>query len=79
MALDTNCTQKEAAGTDGQTLEQTKLSQVAHKAIKAIRKYHRAINESRAQKRKVPWSNERLLENKELNAIIGVWFTLWRD
>ncbi|GKC15363.1 hypothetical protein Tco_1012145, partial [Tanacetum coccineum] len=45
-------TQKEAAGTDGQTLEQTKLSQVAHKAIKAIRKYHRAINESRAQKRK---------------------------
>ncbi|GKA23690.1 hypothetical protein Tco_0709723 [Tanacetum coccineum] len=27
----------------------------------------------------VPWSNERLLENKELNAIIGAWFTLWRD
>ncbi|GJW55249.1 hypothetical protein Tco_0099334 [Tanacetum coccineum] len=25
----------------------------------------------------VPWSNERLLENKELNAIIGAWFTLW--
>ncbi|GKB42103.1 putative DUF21 domain-containing protein, chloroplastic, partial [Tanacetum coccineum] len=27
----------------------------------------------------VPWSNERPLKNKELNAIIGVWFTLWRD
>nr|GEX07816.1 hypothetical protein [Tanacetum cinerariifolium] len=27
----------------------------------------------------VPWSNERPLENKELNAIIGDWFTLWRD
>ncbi|GJS25529.1 hypothetical protein Tco_0454161 [Tanacetum coccineum] len=27
----------------------------------------------------VPWSNERPLENKELNAIIGAWFTLWRD
>nr|GEZ08775.1 ulp1 protease family, C-terminal catalytic domain-containing protein [Tanacetum cinerariifolium] len=29
--------------------------------------------------KKVPWSNERPLENKELNAIIGAWFTLWRD
>ncbi|GJZ89333.1 endonuclease V [Tanacetum coccineum] len=29
--------------------------------------------------RQVPWSNERPLENKELNAIIGAWFTLWRD
>ncbi|GKA34760.1 beta carbonic anhydrase 5, chloroplastic isoform X2 [Tanacetum coccineum] len=29
--------------------------------------------------REVPWSNERSLENKELNAIIGAWFTLWRD
>ncbi|GKC04767.1 hypothetical protein Tco_0996377 [Tanacetum coccineum] len=28
---------------------------------------------------KVPWSNERSLENKELNAIVGVGFTLWRD
>ncbi|GJZ67714.1 ulp1 protease family, C-terminal catalytic domain-containing protein [Tanacetum coccineum] len=27
----------------------------------------------------VPWSNERPLENKEFNAIIGAWFTLWRD
>ncbi|GKA37444.1 hypothetical protein Tco_0724009 [Tanacetum coccineum] len=27
----------------------------------------------------VSWSNERPLENKELNAIIGAWFTLWRD
>ncbi|GJX03448.1 cryptochrome 2 [Tanacetum coccineum] len=27
---------------------------------------------------KVPWSNERSLENKELNAIIDAWFTLWR-
>ncbi|GJW95431.1 hypothetical protein Tco_0175103 [Tanacetum coccineum] len=27
----------------------------------------------------VPWTNERPLENKELNAIIGAWFTLWRD
>nr|GEZ58028.1 ulp1 protease family, C-terminal catalytic domain-containing protein [Tanacetum cinerariifolium] len=27
----------------------------------------------------VPWSNERPLENKELNMIIGAWFTLWRD
>ncbi|GJX09661.1 NAC domain-containing protein 82-like protein [Tanacetum coccineum] len=27
----------------------------------------------------VPWSNERPLKNKELNAIIGAWFTLWRD
>ncbi|PWA92677.1 ulp1 protease family, C-terminal catalytic domain-containing protein [Artemisia annua] len=27
----------------------------------------------------VPWSDERPLENKELNAIIGAWFTLWRD
>ncbi|GJQ92459.1 hypothetical protein Tco_0128467 [Tanacetum coccineum] len=26
----------------------------------------------------VPWSNERPLENKELNAIIGAWFTLWQ-
>ncbi|GKC28437.1 hypothetical protein Tco_1035731 [Tanacetum coccineum] len=26
---------------------------------------------------KVPWTNERSLENRELNAIIGVWFTLW--
>ncbi|GJZ25048.1 beta carbonic anhydrase 5, chloroplastic isoform X2 [Tanacetum coccineum] len=29
--------------------------------------------------REVPWSNERPLEKKELNAIIGAWFTLWRD
>ncbi|GJT17673.1 hypothetical protein Tco_0876379 [Tanacetum coccineum] len=28
---------------------------------------------------KVPWTNERPLENRELNAIIGAWFTLWRD
>ncbi|GJX97270.1 hypothetical protein Tco_0353068 [Tanacetum coccineum] len=27
----------------------------------------------------VPWSNEQPLENKELNAIIGTWFTLWLD
>ncbi|GJZ73448.1 diacylglycerol kinase 4-like protein, partial [Tanacetum coccineum] len=27
----------------------------------------------------VPWTNERSLENIELNAIIGTWFTLWRD
>ncbi|GJS26962.1 hypothetical protein Tco_0487582 [Tanacetum coccineum] len=27
----------------------------------------------------VPWSNELPLEKKELNAIIGTWFTLWRD
>ncbi|GJS52157.1 hypothetical protein Tco_0625519 [Tanacetum coccineum] len=27
----------------------------------------------------VPWSNEHPLENKELNAVIGAWFTLWRD
>ncbi|GKB87976.1 hypothetical protein Tco_0960248 [Tanacetum coccineum] len=27
----------------------------------------------------VPWSNERPLENKELNGIIGAWFTLWQD
>ncbi|GKB65767.1 hypothetical protein Tco_0927179 [Tanacetum coccineum] len=27
----------------------------------------------------VAWTNERPLENKELNAIIGTWFTLWRD
>ncbi|GKA32453.1 hypothetical protein Tco_0718820, partial [Tanacetum coccineum] len=27
----------------------------------------------------VPLSNKRPLENKELNAIIGAWFTLWRD
>ncbi|GJY94368.1 beta carbonic anhydrase 5, chloroplastic isoform X2 [Tanacetum coccineum] len=29
--------------------------------------------------REVRWSNERPLKNKELNAIIGAWFTLWRD
>ncbi|GJS41088.1 diacylglycerol kinase 4-like protein [Tanacetum coccineum] len=28
---------------------------------------------------KVHWTNERPLENIELNAIIGTWFTLWRD
>ncbi|GJZ69905.1 ion channel DMI1 isoform X1 [Tanacetum coccineum] len=27
----------------------------------------------------VPWSNERPLEKKELNTIIGAWFTLWQD
>ncbi|GKB22404.1 DEAD-box ATP-dependent RNA helicase 53, mitochondrial-like protein [Tanacetum coccineum] len=27
----------------------------------------------------VSWSNECPLENKELNSIIGAWFTLWRD
>ncbi|GKE36331.1 hypothetical protein Tco_1459736, partial [Tanacetum coccineum] len=27
----------------------------------------------------VSWSNERPLGNKELNAIIGAWFTLWGD
>nr|GEU29528.1 reverse transcriptase domain-containing protein [Tanacetum cinerariifolium] len=27
----------------------------------------------------VPWTNERPLKNKELNAIIGARFTLWRD
>ncbi|GJY50507.1 hypothetical protein Tco_0441354 [Tanacetum coccineum] len=27
----------------------------------------------------VPWSNESPFEKKELNAIIGAWFTLWRD
>ncbi|GKD20072.1 hypothetical protein Tco_1221775, partial [Tanacetum coccineum] len=26
---------------------------------------------------RVPWTNERPLENRELNAIIGAWFTLW--
>ncbi|GJX62426.1 ulp1 protease family, C-terminal catalytic domain-containing protein [Tanacetum coccineum] len=26
----------------------------------------------------VPWNNERPLDTKELNAIIGAWFTLWR-
>ncbi|GJY66510.1 transcription factor PIF1 [Tanacetum coccineum] len=29
--------------------------------------------------REVPCSNERPLENKEFNAIIGAWFTLWLD
>ncbi|GKB73395.1 ribonuclease H-like domain-containing protein, partial [Tanacetum coccineum] len=29
------------------------------------------------RKIQVPWSNERPLENKELNAIIRAWFTLW--
>ncbi|GKF38433.1 hypothetical protein Tco_0118494, partial [Tanacetum coccineum] len=29
--------------------------------------------------KQVPWTNERPLENKELNTIIGAWFTLWRD
>nr|GEY54350.1 pescadillo homolog [Tanacetum cinerariifolium] len=29
--------------------------------------------------REVPWSNERPLENKELNATIDTWFTLWQD
>ncbi|GJX94469.1 cysteine-rich receptor-like protein kinase 8 [Tanacetum coccineum] len=29
--------------------------------------------------REVPWSNEHPLENKEFNAIIGAWFTLWLD
>nr|GEY67738.1 ulp1 protease family, C-terminal catalytic domain-containing protein [Tanacetum cinerariifolium] len=27
----------------------------------------------------VPWTNEHPLENRELNAVIGTWFTLWRD
>ncbi|GJR51339.1 reverse transcriptase domain-containing protein [Tanacetum coccineum] len=27
----------------------------------------------------VPWTNERPLENIDLNTIIGAWFTLWRD
>ncbi|GKB15367.1 probable acyl-[acyl-carrier-protein]--UDP-N-acetylglucosamine O-acyltransferase, mitochondrial isoform X1 [Tanacetum coccineum] len=26
-----------------------------------------------------PWTNERPLESRELNAFIGAWFTLWRD
>nr|GFC15755.1 ulp1 protease family, C-terminal catalytic domain-containing protein [Tanacetum cinerariifolium] len=26
----------------------------------------------------VPWNNERPLDTKELNMIIGAWFTLWR-
>ncbi|GJV41368.1 hypothetical protein Tco_1419808 [Tanacetum coccineum] len=28
---------------------------------------------------RVPWTNERPSENRELNAIIGAWFTFWRD
>ncbi|GJR63451.1 hypothetical protein Tco_1505613 [Tanacetum coccineum] len=28
---------------------------------------------------KVPWTNERPFENRELNGIIDGWFTLWRD
>ncbi|GKC00473.1 hypothetical protein Tco_0986609 [Tanacetum coccineum] len=27
----------------------------------------------------VPWTNEHPFEKRELNAIIGAWFTLWRD
>ncbi|GKE09594.1 probable mitochondrial-processing peptidase subunit beta, mitochondrial [Tanacetum coccineum] len=27
----------------------------------------------------VPWNNERTLDTKELNAIIGAWFTIWRQ
>ncbi|GKF23706.1 hypothetical protein Tco_0076028, partial [Tanacetum coccineum] len=26
----------------------------------------------------IPWGEERRLENKELDAVIGAWFTLWR-
>ncbi|PWA41133.1 Nucleotide-binding, alpha-beta plait [Artemisia annua] len=33
---------------------------------------------SHTETKKVPWSDERPLENKELNAIIGALFTLWR-
>ncbi|GJR80281.1 hypothetical protein Tco_0151066 [Tanacetum coccineum] len=29
--------------------------------------------------KQVPWINELPLENKELNTIIGAWFTLWRE
>ncbi|GKC25661.1 crotonase superfamily protein [Tanacetum coccineum] len=29
--------------------------------------------------RSVPWNNERTLDTKELNAIIGAWFTIWRQ
>ncbi|GJT81278.1 ulp1 protease family, C-terminal catalytic domain-containing protein [Tanacetum coccineum] len=27
----------------------------------------------------VPWCNERSLDKKELNAVVGAWFNLWRD
>ncbi|GKA42430.1 pescadillo [Tanacetum coccineum] len=36
-------------------------------------------NDEEFEHRLIPWSNERPLEKKELNAIIGAWFTLWRD
>ncbi|GKD91583.1 hypothetical protein Tco_1367090, partial [Tanacetum coccineum] len=29
--------------------------------------------------KKVPWCNERSLDKKELNAVVGAWFNLWRD
>ncbi|GKC48439.1 hypothetical protein Tco_1066161, partial [Tanacetum coccineum] len=37
------------------------------------------VSEDDEETRPVLWSNEHPLENKELNAIIGAWFTLWRD
>ncbi|GKC90857.1 hypothetical protein Tco_1151506 [Tanacetum coccineum] len=51
-------------------------------AISAVASLQAESNSSRirfSMHYQVPWSNERPLEKKELNAIIGAWFTLWRD
>nr|GEU32243.1 ulp1 protease family, C-terminal catalytic domain-containing protein [Tanacetum cinerariifolium] len=49
-----------------------------NKATKALNAYVNGVCTCQGQV-VVPWSNERPLKNKELNAIIGAWFTLWRD
>ncbi|GJY21830.1 RNA polymerase II subunit 5-mediating protein homolog isoform X1 [Tanacetum coccineum] len=42
-------------------------------------KFEASFFDKTATEAAAPWSNERSLENKELNAIIGAWFTLCRD
>nr|GEY65252.1 retrovirus-related Pol polyprotein from transposon 17.6 [Tanacetum cinerariifolium] len=50
----------------------------SHKRLGAVLMQKEKVIAYASRQLKVPWSNERPLEIKELNMIIGAWFTLWR-
>nr|GEU85909.1 ulp1 protease family, C-terminal catalytic domain-containing protein [Tanacetum cinerariifolium] len=81
-------------GTEKETLKEPSKQDKAleettkhQKTMQKIDEVKQPVEKEKASNRKslqaledeVPWCNERPLENKELNAIIGAWFTLWRD
>nr|GEX34485.1 hypothetical protein [Tanacetum cinerariifolium] len=49
------------------------------KALEETTKHQKTMQKIDEVKERVPWSNELPLKKKDLNAIIGTWFTLWQD